>query len=503
MSKSTATPQNKTSTEVQKFTGDMVWVTVSQAIAHLTSLIILPALTKSYPAETYGAWVQVGVTVGLMSTILALHLETAIVRFLAAEDNIEKRRHAFGAMLWPIIAFAGIILILSLLFRQNLSMFLFDKTEYNYLVPLAFLWASMNALFSFSLSYLRAMGKIKRLSIIQLSSLIVQMTIIVMMAVREYSLGWIAASIIASEALFVAFVFGLITKEIGLPKPSLKGLVGYLAFSIPQIPSGILLWVISASDRYFITRLLNLSQTGIYSASYSLGSLVTFFYKPITFVLFPTVSRLWEQNKLPGVRSYLEYSTRLFLALAIPAAVGLYILSQPLLRMLTTPDYMVGGSLVLVVALGAIFHGIYQINVYVVLLVKQTKWLPLMIAVAAITNAGLNLVLIPRVGIMGAAISTIVSYFVLAAIVTIWARRTISYKIDVKFLAKVIAAALLMAICLSLIKIDGILGIIMAVVAGGITYALGLFLFRAFSRHDIELIKEIITGLKSQIRPQK
>lgn len=501
MSESPATPENKPRAEIQKFTGDMVWITIYQTIAQLTGLITLPALTKSYSAEIYGALIQTSVTASLLAPILVLHLTTATVRFLAAEDDIEKRRQALGAMLWPVIVFACLTLILSLLLRQSLSIFLFEKAEYAYLVPLAFLWASMNALFSFSISYLRARGGIKKLSIIQLSFVIIQTAFMIILAIKGYGLGWIIGSIIASEALFTAFVFVLIIKEIGLPKPSLEGLTGYLAFSVPQIPNGIFLWVISASDRYFITHLLNLNQTGIYSASYALGGLVGFFYQPITFVLFPTVSRLWEQNKLQGVRNYLEYSTKLFLALAIPATAGLYILSQPLLRLLTTPDYAVGGSIVLLVALGTIFQGIYQINVYIVLLVKQTRWLPLMIAVAATINAGLNLVLIPRVGIMGAAISTIVSYFVLAAIVTVWARRTINYKTDIKFLAKVIAAALLMTLCLSFIKINGISGIMMAVVVGVIVFALGLFLFRSFSRRDIELVKEIIAGLKSQIRP--
>jgi O-antigen/teichoic acid export membrane protein len=275
-----------------------------------------------------------------------------------------------------------------------------------------------------------------------------------------------------------------------------EGLRGYLAFSIPQIPSGILLWVIGASDRYFITHLLNLSQTGIYSASYAIGSLISLFYFPLHVVLFPTVSRLWEQKELSRVRNYLEYSTKLFLTLALPGAAGLYILSQPLLGILTTSDYLVGGGLVLLVALGTMLLGVYSINSYIILLVQQTKWLPLIMAIAAVANAGINLALIPKIGIMGAAISAIVSYFIMAAIVTVWANRVISYKVDIKFLAKVIAGALLMAVCVSFIHIGGILGIIIVAIAGIIIFALWIWLVRAFSIADRKLIKEIIMGLK-------
>jgi O-antigen/teichoic acid export membrane protein len=487
---------NQPVTEPQKFASDVVWVAVSQALVLLTGLGTLPALTKCYSAEIYGAWVQIVVTVGLMTLILALYLQNATVRFLAAEEDTEKRRRAFGAMLWPILAFACFLVIVSLLLRQDLSILMFADSKYAYLIPLIFLWASMEALFAFSLSYLLARGKIKRLSIIQISLAITKMAVIVMLALAGYGLGWIIVCIIASETFFVIVVFGMIIKEIGWPRPALEGLRGYLAFSIPQIPSGILLWVIGASDRYFITHLLNLSQTGIYSASYAIGSLISLFYFPLHVVLFPTVSRLWEQEELSKVRNYLEYSTKLFLTLALPGAAGLYILSQPLLGILTTSDYLVGGRLILLVALGIMLLGVYQINSYVILLVKQTKWLPLIVAIAAVTNAGFNLTLIPKVGIMGAAISAIVSYFILAAIVTVWARRVISYKVDIKFLAKVIAGTLLMAFCLSFINISGILGIIITAVAGVMIFALALWLLKAFSTEDRKLIKEIILGLK-------
>ena len=493
---------NKPVTEPQKFVRGVVWVAVSQVSIVLTGLVTLPALTKCYSAETYGVWIQILVTVWLLSLVLSLHLQSAIIRFLAAEDDTEKRRRAFGAMLWPILAFTCLVLIISFLLRQNLSILLFAEPEYAYLTPLTFLWASMEALYAFSLSYPLARGQIKRFSIFQSGLAITKMVVIVTLAMAGYSLGWIIVCLIAGETIFVAVVFGMIVKEIGIPRPAFEGLKGYLAFSLPLLPSGILLWVIGATDRYFITHLLNLSQTGIYSASYAIGSLIALFYFPIYVALFPTVSRLWEQKELSRVRSHLEYSTKLFLTLAIPGAAGLYILSQPLLGILTTSDYMVGGGLILLVALGTMLAGIYHINVFTILLTQQTKWLPLIMAIAAITNAGINLALIPKIGIMGAAISTIVSYFILAAIVTVWASRVISYKVDIKFLAKVVAGTLLMTFCLSFIKIGGILGIIIIAIAGVIIFALALWLLRAFSSEDRKLIKEILLSLKPGALPR-
>lgn len=123
-----------------------------------------------------------------------------------------------------------------------------------------------------------------------------------------------------------------------------------------------------------------------------------------------------------------------------------------------------------------------------------------MIAIAGFTNAGINLVLIPKVGIIGAVISTIVSYFILAAIVTFWARKLISYRVDFKFIAKVLLATVIMGVCVRFIPINGALSVATAVIAGAAIYALGIFLLKASSKEDKRLIREALSGLKPRFR---
>jgi O-antigen/teichoic acid export membrane protein len=486
-------------TEAQKFGSDIIWVAFSQILASLLGIIVLPAFTKSYTSEIYGVWAQASITMMLLTMILALGLGSSVQRFLAVEESREKRGQAFGAMLWTIIVFSSLVLLISVLLRQNLSIFLFDSPQYVSFVPLTFSWAFANVLFSFSISYLIARGKIKTLSIIQVAILLLNIAIMVPLATFGYSLELVIICLIVAQALFVALTFCMIIREIGFPKPDFGGVGPFLAFSLPLVPSALLFWIISSSDRYFIIHFVNLSQAGIYSASYSLANIIQLFYAPIGFILFPILSKFWDRGEIPRVKNYLEYSTKLFLVLAIPGSVGLYILSQPLLGILATSEYAVGGILVLLIALGIILRGIYLLNVYIVAVAKQTKWLPLMIAVAATTNVGINLILIPRIGIMGAAISTITSYFVLATIVTVWARRTVSYRIDVKFLAKVVLSTILMAFCLSFIDIGNALSISLATIAGAIVFGVGLFLLRAFSREDRRIMREVLSGLNPRL----
>lgn len=482
-------------TESQRFASDVGWVALSRVLMGLTGLVILPALTRSYPAEIYGVWAQSLVTVELLSPVVNLRLAVATVRFLAAEEDSKERQRAFSAMLWPVLGVAFLAVAVSFMFRQELATLLFADPAYGSLVPLVFLWVSMEAIFLFSLSYFRARNRIRRLAVIKAAFAAAKMAIIVIMATGGYSLSWVLGAIVAVEAAFVALIIGTIAREIGFCRPSSKQVSRYLSFSAPQIPAGVLLWVIAGSPRYFITHLLDLSQAGVYTASYTLGHLIYFAVVPISFVLLPSVSRFWEQGDRAKTRDYFRRSTKLFLALAIPAAAGLFILSQPLLAILTTPEFMVGGSLVLLIAIGTVFYGVYEIDVFSVYLAERTKWLPAVIGVAAAASAGLNLALIPQIGITGAAVSIMVSLAVLAIMVRVWARRLVGSKIDLKFVLKVVLASAIMALCVRLMPTDSIGQLIGAVAAGAAVFAVALWLLRALSPRDRRLLRETLSGI--------
>jgi O-antigen/teichoic acid export membrane protein len=485
------TNSNQTTTEAQRFTKDIIWVAIYQVLSHALGIISLPVLTKTYSVELYGVWTQIGVTVGLISPIITLQFTTAAVRFLATENDVNLRRRKFGTMLWPIVFLALTVFVIALLFGKDLSLFIFSDSQYTNFVYLASIWVALDALFSLGTAYLRARGKVRKYSVINIALSTANTLIIVIMSQIGLGIEWIIGAILAFEGLILLFLYWAIISEIGVSLPNTTRLRRFLAFSLPQIPAGILMWVINVSDRYFITHLIDLSHAGIYSASYSLGNLVSLFYYPISFVLLPSLSRFWENKQIPRVKNYLEYSNKLFLSLAIPATAGIYILSQPLLTIFTTNEYAVGSTLVLLISLGAILHGIYQINLFVIYLVEKTKWIPLMILAAAVINAGINIVLIPKVGIIGAAISTIAAYLILVVIVTIWAQNIVSYKYDFKFITKIILASIIMALCLRYIPTENILEILLAIIAGLIIYVICLIILKTFSKQDFNIISNI------------
>jgi O-antigen/teichoic acid export membrane protein len=493
----TTTKDVKTADTSGQFISDIIWVTIAQLLnTFLVGLVTMPALTKHYTAEIFGIWSQINITVSLLTPILVMQLGSAVVRFLSGEEDKIRRRQALSSILIVTTPLAGVVFVAANFIAPQISTLLFNSTVYTNYVRLTVLWIWINAYFQLFVAYLRARNMIRLLSIRQLVMSCVIMIMVIILSSRGVQLEWVIISVIATTTILTIIFFIMIVREIGWPSPHFTGLKSFLAFSLPQLPGSMLFWIINYSDRYFITHFLGLSKTGIYTTSDILGNLISIFYFPIQFVLFPLVSRQWEQKRYIDVKRYLEDSFKLFITLAIPAAAGLFLLSKPLISWLTTSEFFIGGEIILLIAVGTLFIGIYQINVNIIYLLKKTKLLPFMIGAASLINVVMNIVLIPRLGLIGAAISNIASYLMLAAIVTIWARKTIKYRLDLIYIGKVIGATIMMSACLYFVKLSGsISGIVLSVVLGIAIYLAGLLLLRAFSATEIGFFKSAIGGI--------
>jgi O-antigen/teichoic acid export membrane protein len=486
-------------TGTHKFASDIILVAVAQILLSLTGLTIFAVLTKSFNTSIYGIWVQANATVFLLSPIINLYFSNAIIRFASSDQSREKKKHILGTMLLPIIIFASVSLVTSTLLANMISELVFADIQFAYFIPLLFLWLSLDSVSALFLSYLRAQGKIKMLALIQIFMGMINLLIIITLAITGHPMKSIIMGMIFYELILITITLFFIIKDIGFPILSFENIGNYLKFGLPQIASGILLWIIGASDKYFITHYLELSQTGIYSASYSIGTLIYLLFQPISFVLFPTISRYWEQSEFLKVKTYMEFSTHAFIILAMPAVFGLCILSQPLLALISSTQYQAGKILVLLLALGSMMTGIYQINVTILFLQKKTHWLPPIIAAAGIVSIGINATLIPHFGIIAAGISNIISLFILATIIYIIQNKLVHFQINIRLLIKAGIASLLMAGSLWFIPVSTITSLVFAIFCGILIYLSLLIILKVLTKDHVTLIKNAMEDSKNYL----
>jgi O-antigen/teichoic acid export membrane protein len=480
----------------KKFASDVLVYGISSGLISLFGLITLPILTKTLSTDLYGVWVQIGVTIGLLLAFITFGFQVSIVRFLSGKEDKQKVSSLFHLML-GLVLLNGLIFVLVTFFFQNvLSVFIFADVSFHRFVPLTGLWLMAQAIYAMNIAFIRSRSKIKLLALINichsaLHILILYLVLIVFAGTLEIVLIlYIITTVILSVIIYsleVVKTVGISIKVDDL-KNTLKDL---FKFSLPFIPNGALMWVLSSSDRYFIVHLLSLSENAVYSVAYSLVNVLSLFYMPLGFVAYPLLVAFWEKNQKSVVRDILEKSTRVYIFFIIPSIFGLYVLGPKLIFILATSDYIVSPALILWISLGILFLGVYQINVYIIHLIKKTYYNTIIFFIAAVINIVLNYFFIKAIGIGGAAISTFITYLFLASVVTLLARKRIHYTFDSKFTLKCIFASVIMFVVIQQVAITSIFMVLLVILLAAAIYLILTIILRCFTKEDIKDIKHI------------
>jgi O-antigen/teichoic acid export membrane protein len=184
-----------------------------------------------------------------------------------------------------------------------------------------------------------------------------------------------------------------------------------LAFSLPLVPASLAAWTLNLSDRYIVNAVQGRDAVALYSAGYTLGlAMNALAVAPFTLAWG---AAYWEIAKQSGAPRTISRVGLGFTALACFVALGVSALSTDAIRMLLTPHFEPSRFVTPYSAFAYVAYGMYAIASTGLNLEGKTRWLPVVVGAGAAVNVALNVLLVPRVGYIGAAISTLVGYSVL------------------------------------------------------------------------------------------
>jgi O-antigen/teichoic acid export membrane protein len=252
----------------------------------------------------------------------------------------------------------------------------------------------------------------------------------------------------------------------------------FAIYGIPVAVSFILEWVLSSSDRLLLAWLADTRSTGLYSAAYSLAQqLVQTGPVIVSLAMYPVIVRAYEQQKQEDLRRHLEATVCGMLALSVPAAVGLWVLIPNIAgTMLGSEYHSLSTTVVGTVAAGVVFSGLRTAYTSVAFfLSRTTAHLTWPLLAGAVVNIGVNLILIPRCGALGAGWATFLAYGVALLISVVLTRRTHPLPWPWSQLARIgVCTAVMGAVVMTLAHLRGAVALATQIGTGIGTYG-GLF----------------------------
>jgi len=465
-------------------------VGVTNLLLGLSGLILLPVLTKNMSIEDYGVWAQVLVTIGIVPATVMLGLSYTMVRYLPSAKKIINKQEIFYSILFLVLISSSITAALIYVFSNELSTILFggNVTSVKILSVIVFIECLNNIFFN----YFRATQQIKKYSMLLFAQTCLFISLVAIFIFLGKGLyGALSGLVIKSLIIFICSSY-FIFSEIGFKIPKFTNMKEYIEFGLPTVPGNLSSWVVNSSDRYVIGIFLGATFVGYYSPGYSLGNMIRMFVTPLSFMLPAILSNYYDNDNLKEMKTILAYSHKYFLTFAIPAVFGLSLLSKPLLEILSTPEIAEQGYLITpFIAVSMLFSGSYSIITQIIIMEKKTKVTGVMWMIAGALNLGLNFILIPYIGILGAAITTLFAFAICFVFTTYYSFSLFKFDIDLIYIFKCILASTIMCFVIIEFYPSRIFAMLTIIIVSVIVYFGTLGLLKGFKREEVIFLKNI------------
>ncbi|WP_457742591.1 flippase [Thermococcus sp.] len=181
-------------------------------------------------------------------------------------------------------------------------------------------------------------------------------------------------------------------------------------FSVPLMLSNIVWFIMTWTDTLMLGHYLGSRIVGIYNAASPLARFIPVFLSAFTVIYSPIVTQLHAKGLVREINRFYTSITKWILLSTYPLFAILFLYPKPVIRTLFGTNYVEAGLSLMILALGFMLHSALGPNGLTIVSIGKPAQEMIGNVLGAILNVGINIALIPRYGMVGAAVATAISY---------------------------------------------------------------------------------------------
>jgi O-antigen/teichoic acid export membrane protein len=412
---------------IKKLAGQTAIYGISSILGRLLNYLLVPLHTSEaygFNESDYGIISEYYAFVAFFIVLLTFGMETTFFRFVNKSDDKEK---TFNQAASFVIVLSSIFLITVVIFSQSIANWMGYPDQRSFVIWFAAILA-IDAITSLFLAKLRFQDEAKKFAVVQLSSIGVNILLNVIFIVGLYD------NMDPTASLGIGFIFlANLIASIVKPLMLFKEVAAYrfvwdkamskamVIFALPLAIAGFAGIVNETIDRILIKRLLMgdgspeqlefaQAQVGIYSANYKLSILITLFIQAFRYAAEPFFFSQESNENKDKVYSkvmtwFIIVVTLMFLVISLNLEIFKWFIPND--------GYWEGLRIVPILLMANICLGIYYNQSIWYKLADKTKYGAYIAIGGAVITLSMNFALIPIMGYMGSAWTTLATYFLM------------------------------------------------------------------------------------------
>jgi O-antigen/teichoic acid export membrane protein len=391
--------------------------TASSVISKLIAVALLPLYTRYLTPADYGAAEVLITGVIAASIVIRLGIIEALLRFYyqAGEEPDQVVKTAFASLLWT----TTIGLALALPFAGPLSRLLLDHSDPG-LMRIAIFGLWVFTMFEFLTALYRIDERAKAYFGFTVANVLVTIPVTVWLVVGE---GRGASGLLWGQyGTGAVFLAGLVISQ----RQRLAWIPDFplwrrmLRWGLPTMPAELSLYSLNFIDRVLIVRIVGLSDAGLYSLSVKFAQAVNVLVKGFQLAWPPLAYSIQDDDE--ARRAYAVIVTW-FVSVTTFVVAGMWLLSRWIVRALAAPEFFGSYKTIGLVSTGVMLYALYLVLVIILGRTGRTEFNFPATGAGTVVNIGLNLALLPSMGIVGAGVSLVASYAVVLVLMYVFTQR--------------------------------------------------------------------------------
>lgn len=464
----------------------------AKVIPALTGVISIPILTRLLSPEKYGQYLIAISSLTLLSSLCISWIVSIIIRYHVIHGVAILHDFSRRLLVYSIFIACVLWTLFTVFFNNTLSG--------NYLYIAGVMWLISNGLFEYYSGWLRARNFAKNYSISlswkSLASLLGSLGFIFLGYNRGD--GVIFGAVIAIFLALLILPKCAVRKEQSIPQSSsnILSTKSILRYGLPAAFTNFSIIALSLNDRYIIKMLLGEDFVGIYGANYDLAEKTIFFANSLLLLSSSVIGfKIFEKEGETKASNFLSKLLRLYIIFALPLVFAISILSQILLPILLPSKYSQGFIVFPIIAFSGLLVGIMHRYALLLSFHKRTDYILISSIIALVANIISCIFLIPKFGLIGAAIGTLIAYTCWLIIIKKFASKFLCPVFPWRTLiCAIISLAPMSFVMITLIKIvnNGIIALFLSGFFGLSIYFISLICLKEIKKTEIQSLKHVL-----------
>jgi O-antigen/teichoic acid export membrane protein len=394
--------------QIKRLSGDSLLYALMNVGTKLIAFLMIPIYTAYLGLAEMGVLENIDALTSILTFVVIFGTDNALAfYYFDTKEEKEKEEYVKTVLLFRILI-SVLIFILFLIFGKWISILLTNSEQYVDIILLSGLVLVLEAVATVILTYFRFEFK-------SLKVVIYTVTKLGMVALLSYIfLRFFSANV---EAVFYGRIISTALIVMMLTKP-LKTFITFkfnkelmkkiLVYGAPLVPASVAFWVITFSNRFFLTKLESLEEVGIYAVAVKFAAVIALLTSSVQMAWRPYTMSIKDREDAPRLFSKLYL---LILIIGLSGLLGIatvipYILSF----MVSNESFEPAADYIAFLSLGTFLSFYYLIISVGLFIKKDTKIIAYYVGISAIICVVLNILLIPLFSIWGAVAAMLIPY---------------------------------------------------------------------------------------------